>query len=97
MSARSPSAQDNYINIFKAMTRNGGKEVFLIMILQEWTMAGLKGDDDAYTDEETERRAREAILRSFQTPYKPQREMVGKARRSTSANRAASKTAKKAK
>jgi hypothetical protein len=33
---------------------------------------------DEYSDEEAERRAREAIQRSFQTPYKPQREMVGK-------------------
>ena len=32
----------------------------------------------SYTDEEAERRAREAIRRSFQMPYKPQKEMVGK-------------------
>src|SRR5690349_9909229 len=35
-------------------------------------------DDDQYSDEETERRAREAIRRSFEMPYKPQKELVGK-------------------
>ena len=34
--------------------------------------------DDQYSDEETERRAREAIRRSFEMPHKPQKEMVGK-------------------
>ena len=53
--------------------------------------------DDSYSDEETERRAREAIQRSFQTPYKPQKEMVGKTSRPSPRKRAASKTAKKAK
>ena len=37
-----------------------------------------QGSDDQYSDEETERRAREAIRRSFEMPYKPQKEMVGK-------------------
>jgi len=37
-----------------------------------------QGSDDQYSDEETERRAREAIRRSFEIPYKPHKEMVGK-------------------
>ncbi len=37
--------------------------------------------EDQYNDEEAERRAREAIRRSFQTPYKPQKEFVGKTER----------------
>jgi hypothetical protein len=35
-------------------------------------------DDDQYTAEETKRRAREAIRRSFEIPYKPQKELIGK-------------------
>lgn len=35
-------------------------------------------DDDQYSDKEAERRAREAIRRSFQMPYKPQSTLVGK-------------------
>jgi hypothetical protein len=38
-----------------------------------------QGSDDQYSDEEAERRAREAIRRSFEIPYKPHKEMVGKA------------------
>jgi hypothetical protein len=34
--------------------------------------------DDTYSDEETERRATEALRRSLTTPPKPQKEMVGK-------------------
>jgi hypothetical protein len=34
--------------------------------------------DDKRTSEEAERIAREAIRRSFELPYKPQKEMVGK-------------------
>jgi hypothetical protein len=37
--------------------------------------------DGDYTPEETERRARNAIRRSFETPYKPQKELVGKTER----------------
>jgi hypothetical protein len=37
-----------------------------------------QGSDDQYSDEETERRAREAIRRSFEIPHKPQKEMVGR-------------------
>jgi len=50
-----------------------------------------------YSDDEAERRARDAIRRSFETPYKPQKELVGKAGRSSPPKRATSKTAKKAK
>jgi hypothetical protein len=35
-------------------------------------------NDDQYSDEETERRATEALRRSLTTPPKPQKEMVGK-------------------
>jgi hypothetical protein len=41
-------------------------------------MADRKTDDEQYSDEETERRAREAIRRSFEMPHRPQKEMVGK-------------------
>jgi hypothetical protein len=34
--------------------------------------------DDQYSAEETKRRAREAIRRSFEIPYKPQKELIGK-------------------
>lgn len=54
-------------------------------------------DEDTYSDSETDRRARAAIRRSFQMPYKPQKEMVGKVGRSTGHKRAPSKTPKKAK
>jgi hypothetical protein len=54
-------------------------------------------DDDQLSDEETERRAREAIRRSFQTPYKPQKEMVGKGRGIGHRKSSPSKTTKKAK
>jgi hypothetical protein len=38
-------------------------------------------DDDQYSDEETERRATEALRRALTTPPKPQKEMVGKTER----------------
>jgi hypothetical protein len=37
-----------------------------------------RSDDDDYSDEETERRATEALRRALTTPPKPQKEMVGK-------------------
>ena len=40
--------------------------------------------DDEYSDEEAERRAREAIRRSFEMPHKPHKEMVGKVGRAKS-------------
>jgi hypothetical protein len=54
-------------------------------------------DDDELSDDATERRARAAIERSFQMPYKPQKEMVGKVGRPAPHKAATSKTAKKAK
>jgi hypothetical protein len=54
-------------------------------------------DDDPYTDEETERRAREEIRRSFELPYKPHKELVGKTPRARDRKRAPSKTTKKPK
>jgi hypothetical protein len=40
-------------------------------------MTKTKGDEQ-YSDEETERRATEALRRALTTPPKPQKEMVGK-------------------
>jgi len=37
-----------------------------------------RSDDDQYSDEETERRATDALRRSLTTPPKPQKEMVGR-------------------
>lgn len=54
----------------------------------------MKDEDQTYTDEEAEHRAREAIRRSFEMPYKPHREMVGTSGR---AKRQPSKDAKKSK
>jgi hypothetical protein len=54
-------------------------------------------DDDSYTAEETERRARDAIRRSFKMPYKPQKEMVGKVGRPSQTKRSPSKASKKLK
>jgi hypothetical protein len=53
--------------------------------------------DDQRSDEEAERIAREAIRRSFELPYKPHKELVGKVGRSAQRKRAPSKTAKKPK
>jgi hypothetical protein len=52
---------------------------------------------DQHSPEETERRAREAIRRSFELPYKPHKELVGKTPRARNRKRAPSKTAKKPK
>jgi len=41
-------------------------------------MNASKPDPDTYSDSETERRAAEAIRRSFQMPHTPHKEMVGK-------------------
>jgi hypothetical protein len=53
--------------------------------------------DDQYSDDEAERRARDAIRRSFEMPYKPHKEMVGKVGRSAQRKRAVSKPSKKSK
>ena len=41
------------------------------------SMSGQK-DDDQYSDEETERRATEALRRALTTPHTPQKDMIGK-------------------
>jgi hypothetical protein len=53
-----------------------------------------RSTEDDYSPEETERRARDAIRRSFKIPHKPQKEMVG---RTGHGKRPPSKTTKKAK
>jgi hypothetical protein len=52
-------------------------------------------DDDHYNDDEAERRARAAIERSFQTPHKPQKEMIGKSGQTTRRKRVPSEVPKK--
>ena len=54
-------------------------------------------DNEDRSDEDAERIARDAIRRSFEMPYKPHKEMVGKTGRPSQRKRAPSKTAKKAK
>jgi hypothetical protein len=44
-------------------------------------------DDDQYSDEETERRATEALRRALTTPPKPQKQMVGKTERAQKTKR----------
>jgi hypothetical protein len=41
-------------------------------------LAERDGNNDQYSDEETERRATEALRRALTTPPKPQKEMVGR-------------------
>jgi hypothetical protein len=53
--------------------------------------------EDKFSEDETKRRARDAIQRSFEMPYKPHKELVGKVGRPTQRKRAPSKTAKKPK
>jgi len=53
-------------------------------------------DDDAYSDEETERRATEALRRALTTPPKPQKEMVGKVGRERAKRKRPVKSAPKA-
>jgi len=53
-------------------------------------------DDDKYSDEETERRATEALRRSLTSPPKPQKEMVGKVGRAKAKRNRPVKTAPKA-
>ena len=56
-----------------------------------------KPTPETYSDEEAERRANKAIRRSFEMPYKPHKELVGKTPRARARKRASSKTAKKPK
>ena len=60
-------------------------------------MRGMKTSDEELSDEEAERRARDAIRRSFGMPYKPHKEMVGKVGRPSQRKRAPSKATKKPK
>jgi hypothetical protein len=60
-------------------------------------MPRMRKADDQHSDEETERIARDAIRRSFETPYKPQKELVGKTPRARERKRTPSKTTKKPK
>jgi hypothetical protein len=52
--------------------------------------------NDSYSDEETERRATDALRRSLTTPPKPQKEMVGKVGRPKSKRKRPVKSAPKA-
>jgi hypothetical protein len=52
--------------------------------------------DDKYSDEETERRATEALRRSLTSPPKPQKEMVGKVGRAKAKRKRPVKSAPKA-
>jgi hypothetical protein len=47
--------------------------------------------ENEYSPQETERRAHEAIRRSFEIPYKPQKELVGKTPRARARKRKAAK------
>jgi hypothetical protein len=55
-----------------------------------------QGSDDQYSDEETERRATEALRRSLTSPPKPQKEMVGKVGRAKAKRKRPLKSAPKA-
>lgn len=52
--------------------------------------------DEEYSEEEAERRTRDAIRRSFEMPHKPQKELVGKTERARRKPRRQSKTPPKA-
>jgi hypothetical protein len=55
------------------------------MVAADYVVSYGKGDTmkmpTEYSDEETGRRANEALHRALTTPYKPQRELVGKKKR----------------
>jgi hypothetical protein len=50
---------------------------------------------DEFSEEEAERRATDALRRALTTPYKPQRELVGKKRRVLSRGKRGPKSAPK--
>ncbi len=54
-----------------------------------------KNQQPEFSDEETERRATEALRRALTTPYTPQRELIGKKRRVLSGGKKALKSAPK--
>jgi hypothetical protein len=51
--------------------------------------------NNEFSDEEAERRATEALRRALTTPYKPQRELVGKKKRVLSERKERPKSAPK--
>lgn len=51
--------------------------------------------DEVYSDEEADRRAKEAIRRSFEMPHRPQKDMVGKVGRAKAPRSAKPKSAPK--
>jgi hypothetical protein len=59
-------------------------------------MSDQGNDDDQYSDEETERRATEALRRALTSPPKPQKEMVGKVGRAKAKRKRSIKSAPKA-
>ena len=54
-----------------------------------------KENDQHYSDEETERRATDALRRALKTPYHPQKEMIGKTHRSSPSEKPAKNSRKK--
>ncbi len=56
----------------------------------------MRKPDIAYSDEEAERRATEALRRALTTPYKPQRELVGVKKRAPPKGKKRPKNAPKA-
>jgi hypothetical protein len=55
----------------------------------------MDADKDQYSEEEAERRARDAIRRSFELPYKPHKDLVGKTPRAKSRKRQPTKASQK--
>jgi hypothetical protein len=54
-----------------------------------------KRAQEEYSDDEVEQRATDALRRALTTPYKPQREMVGKTDRPSPRQKRAAKAAPK--
>lgn len=57
----------------------------------------MKPKHEEYSAEETERRAHDAIRRSFQMPHKPHKELVGKTPRARSMAQRKAKAAQESK
>jgi hypothetical protein len=60
------------------------------------SMRDQESNDDQYSDEETERRATEALRRSLTSPPKPQKKLVGKVGRPKAKRKRPVKSAPKA-
>lgn len=56
-----------------------------------------KPKQDEFSAEETERRARDAIRRSFKMPYKPHKELIGKTPRARAMAQRKAKAAQESK